>query len=223
MFHVSFGDSVDDASTGPAALQGEHETGAVGRAAAKMGPEAEAPVVAAHVRAMPLGPMDGRVPDQRAVSEDPDVAGCVGPVLQEPSDRGGMLLVGRELDGRVGCREPAMHGAIHDALAGELHPRLRRGHDPAVSAPRRVRSFASKARSWATSFRLTPRSAASLTSAASGSSSRRSAWPRSVRNTLTMRRSARLRIRRTRPLRSILVSALAVVGSIMPTRWLSSR
>ena len=65
--------------------------------------------------------------------------------------------------------------------------------------------------------------AARLMSRAWASSAPRSPRPRSVRKILTVRRSPVLRTRRTRPFLSSTRMALAVVGSVVPTRRDSSR
>src|SRR5258706_1146894 len=77
---VVSGDAIRDAAAAAARIEPEHEPGPLQRAAVDVRPQAEAAVKAVQPRYAPLLVMDDRVPDERAVAEQPYVRTRLVPV-----------------------------------------------------------------------------------------------------------------------------------------------
>ena len=121
---------------------------------------------------------------------------------------------------------------IGTVYSPRARPDLRQGLGVKVAKPiARYRSIRSRLaviramtrRNEVSSRAATPCSASSVMLRATPSNSWRSRFAFAVRNTRTLRRSSSLRTRRINPDRSMLRSAITVVGSIMPTRADNSR
>src|SRR5690606_20257298 len=88
--------AIGDAAARPAAIEAEHQPGPLGRATIAHRVEAEGAVIAAQERGPRLVERKARIPDQRAVGEDPEI-----------------LAVGRRRTGAIVaglCRRGAMTG-----------------------------------------------------------------------------------------------------------------
>jgi len=81
---VVSGDAIRHAAAAAARIEPEHEPGPLQRAAVDVRPQAEAAVKAVQPRYAPLLVMDDRVPDERAVAEQPYVRTRLVPVLEPP-------------------------------------------------------------------------------------------------------------------------------------------
>src|SRR5204862_4403364 len=91
---VVSGDAIGHAAAAAARVEAEHEAGPLQRAAVDVRPQAEAAVKAVQPRDAPLLVVDDRVPDERAVTEQPYVRAGLVPVENLPE--GGFLLRVRE-------------------------------------------------------------------------------------------------------------------------------
>jgi hypothetical protein len=125
---------VDDTAAGSAAVEPEHEPGSIGAPPRRERPHAEAPMQAMHQRRPGLDEREQRIPQERAVGEDPP-AGVLRLRRERCGERRGQLLVGQRL--AVGERFD-----VHRAHAVLLEVATRERH----SALSSVGSFASSTR-----------------------------------------------------------------------------
>jgi len=91
---VVSGDAIRHAAAAPPRIEAEHEPGPLQRAAVDVRPQAEAAVKAVQPRYAPLLVMDDRVPDERAVAEQPYVR--TGSCLSRTSRREASCSSSRE-------------------------------------------------------------------------------------------------------------------------------
>ena len=111
-------DAIHDAVAAAAAVEPEHQAGALGRAAVHARPQAEAAVIAVDGGDDPLVEVEHRVPDQRAVREDPDV----GLTVRRAKDRLERVLerlLGQELGGARRALERSPQDVVDQVLPAE--------------------------------------------------------------------------------------------------------
>jgi len=122
---------VDDALARAAAIERQHEAGRLGGAAkAPVPPEAEVPVPALGDGHALLDEIEGRIPDERAIGEDPEIAVAVG---RRGGENGGDGLIVVGIGGRPIPRD-TLRAGIGDLTRRAGDELRRQPHLPGTSA-----------------------------------------------------------------------------------------
>src|SRR5258708_3703159 len=117
---VVSGDAIRHPAAAAAGVEAEHESGPLQRAAVDVRPQAEAAVKAVQPRDAPLLVMNDRVPDERAVAEQPYVRARLVPVENLP-ERGFLLLVGEHPHLRIEPAKGRPQQVVLEVGTGEGH------------------------------------------------------------------------------------------------------
>src|SRR3989475_4608753 len=117
---VVSGDTVCHAAAAAARVEPQHEPGPLQRAAVDVRPQAEAAVKAVQPRDAPLLVMDERVPDERAVAEQPYVRARLVQVENFPQ-LGFLLRVGKHPHLRIEPAKRRPQQVVLEIGAGEGH------------------------------------------------------------------------------------------------------